>query len=107
MSDTPRTDEMEDRCCGKDHLKSYHLMRNLAQELELELADAPCCVKGLLALQVTVTELQEQRDTLVDALRKAVAWGDTASMHILYRESINWELLDEARETLNANLIKP
>jgi hypothetical protein len=46
-------------------------------------------------------------DNLIDALRKAVAWGDAASTHILYRENINWEFLDEARETLNANLNQP
>jgi len=82
-------------------------LKDYVSRLERELADAPHCVKGLLALQATVTELQEQRDTLAEALRKAVAWGDAASMHILYRENINWELLDEARETLNANLTKP
>jgi len=147
---TPRTDEIEDQCSGKDHFKSYHLMRNLAQELELELADAledakdhkhmltslsktqaldraeldrsfrylikqrdtlaeqlEANRKATLVIERMVYEAREQRDTLVDALRKAVAWGDAASMHILYRENINWELLDEARETLNANLTKP
>lgn len=36
---------------------------------------------------------------LGEALRKAVAWGDAASTHILYRENINWRYLDEARAT--------
>lgn len=39
---------------------------------------------------------------LGEALRKAIAWGDAASTHILYRENINWRYLDEARATLTA-----
>ena len=37
---------------------------------------------------------------IAEALRKAVAWGEAASTHILYREKINWRYLEEARETL-------
>jgi hypothetical protein len=36
---------------------------------------------------------------MAEALRKAIAWGEGASNHILYRENINWRYLDEARET--------
>ena len=43
---------------------------------------------------------RERSIELTEALRKAVAWGDAASTHILYRENINWRYLDEARETL-------
>jgi hypothetical protein len=36
---------------------------------------------------------------MAEALRKAIAWGEGASNHILYCENINWRYLDEARET--------
>lgn len=44
----------------------------------------------------------DTRDDLIEALRKAVAWGEAASTHILYREKINWRYLEEARETLKS-----
>lgn len=40
-------------------------------------------------------------EELREALRKAVAWGESASRHILYRENINWRYLDEARAVLD------
>ena len=44
---------------------------------------------------------------LTEALRKAVAWGDATSTHILYRENINWRYLDEARATFAAHSQTP
>jgi predicted N-acyltransferase len=91
MSDTPRTDALREQY-------AHHLPNWLA-------TDVFCPLAGCLERELA--EARGQRDALVDALRKAVAWGDVASMHILYRENINWELIDEARATLNANLTKP
>lgn len=52
----------------------------------------PCCASSL---SPTLEEMAE-------ALRKAIAWGEAASDHILYRENINWRYHDEARATLAA-----
>ena len=57
------------------------------------LAAMPCCASSD---SPTLAEMAE-------ALRKAVLWGECASMHILYRENINWRYLDEARATLAAH----
>ena len=50
---------------------------------------------------------RERAIELGEALRKAVAWGDAASTHILYRENINWRYLDEASATLAAHSKTP
>jgi hypothetical protein len=49
-----------------------------------------------------VQELEQQRDRLAEALRKAISWGDSASHHILHRQNINWTYLNEAREALQS-----
>jgi hypothetical protein len=40
MYPTPITDEMAERCAFQDNWKAFHNMKNLAEELELELSDA-------------------------------------------------------------------
>ena len=47
-------------------------------------------------------KVTEQRDRLVEALRKAISWGDSASHHILHRQNINWTYLNEAKEALQS-----
>lgn len=54
-------------------------------------------------LEINHQAIHECRDDLLEALRKAVVWGDAVSTHILYRENINWRYLDEARATLAAH----
>ena len=49
------------------------------------------------SLSMEILDLERAKTELAEALRKAVAWGDGASQHILYRENINWRYLDEAK----------
>lgn len=50
--------------------------------------------------QRQLDEIKAQRDELVEALRKAVSWGESASHHILYRDKINWNYLNQSSSIL-------
>lgn len=53
-------------------------------------------------LRSELKAVTEQRDRLVEALRKAILWGDSASHHIFHRQNINWTYLNEAKEALQS-----
>lgn len=53
-------------------------------------------------IEEELTAVTEQRDRLVEALRKAILWGDSASHYILHRQDINWTYLNEAKEVIQS-----
>lgn len=125
-TDTPRTDDKESRIqCDLSSMKlddwnaAYHEMKEHAQELERELAAAREKLAkagvgdykadyflGELTetgkLRSELKAVTEQRDRLVEALRKAILWGDSASHYILHRQDINWTYLNEAKEVIQS-----
>lgn len=92
MSDTPRTDietwrdEMDHVDTDYTFAQSVTVSADFARQLERELAD-----------------MNEQRDTLAEALRKCILWAECMSMRCeRNRDNINWSYLNDARETLAA-----
>lgn len=85
MSDTPRVDE------AVDYASNFHpdcevVNVDVAIDLELEL-----------------TKIMKERDTLAEALRKCVLWAECMSMRCERdRDNINWSYLNDAREALDA-----
>jgi len=50
-----------------------------------------------------LADMNEQRDTLAEALRKCILWAECMSMRCeRNRDNINWSYLNDARETLAA-----